>query len=117
MSAQMVNYLNKVWEAVFSPNSSSWRSERKALERRAEPAGRARGPTEFSRAQAPGRIAESDPAHWRTIGQGGLGMGQSSPAEAEDHGREAVRAYSFSPLGPEPPWLMGLFWTGSPSPY
>lgn len=60
---------------------------------RAEPVGRACGPTEFSRAQAPGRIAESDPAHWRALGRGGggLGRGQSSQAEAEHHGREAVR--------------------------
>lgn len=44
--AQMVNYLNRVWERALSPGPSSWRPERKAVGIRA--VGRACGPREFS---------------------------------------------------------------------
>lgn len=79
--------------------------------------GRACGP-EFSRAQAPGRIAESDPTPPMEDHRSGGASGRNKAARPRlrTRGKRQWRTYSCSPLGPEPPWLTGLFWTGSPSP-
>lgn len=96
----MVNYLNRQWEAAFSSGPSSWRPEKKAVGIRTEPMGRACSPTEISRAQAPGRIAESDPAPLKDHRPGGASRwGRAARRRLRTRGERQWGPIPFHPSG------------------